>query len=196
MCACVCVRVCVRVCVVLLCPPPPARCPPPSYASTTSARTHTHPTCLCLLTYACFSWRVSVGMAGSLLSALSRRTFDSSTNAAVFSAHVAANAAHSHSVSQGAGCEAHRLIHALSPCNHQHTHTQPQPFLSPLPLLLSVSTPCCPWRLGASMPSAWYCTLTRKYTCSGACSRRTTNGVLALRGSNDSDSRVKLDTSA
>ena len=72
-----------------------------------------------------------------------------------------------------------------------HTHTQPS-----LPFLLSVSTPCCPWRLGASMPSAWYCTLTRKYTCSGACSSRTTKGVLALRGSNDSDSRVKLDTSA
>ena len=163
MCECMCVRVCVCacVCVVLLCRPPPTRYFP-SCASATFAHTHTHPTCLCLLTYACDSWRVSVGMAGSLLSALSRRTFDSSTNAAVFSAHVAANAAHSHSVSQGAGCEAHRLIHALSPCNHQHTHTQPQPFLSPLPLLLSVSTPCCPWRLGASTPSAWYCTLTRK----------------------------------
>ena len=171
-------------------PPPPTRYFP-SCASATFAHTHTHPTCLCLLTYACDSWRVSVGMAGSLLSALSRRTFDSSTNAAVFSAHVAANTAHGHSVSRGVGFKAHPLIHALSPCNYQHTHTQPS-----LPFLLSVSTPCCPWRLGASMPSAWYCTLTRKYTCSGACSSRTTKGVLALRGSNDSDSRVKLDTSA
>ena len=90
-------------------------------------------------------------MAGSLLSALSRRTFDSCTNAAVFSAHVAANTAHGHSVSRGVGFKAHPLIHALSPCKHQHTHTTTTISLSPPRLVVCEHTllPVEAWRVDA-----------------------------------------------